>query len=104
MNVNLLKFQMVSRLRTGISGVFSVFLGLFIFLVLGCKEDVKIREEIAEIPINLQVDRFDQKFADVDSANLPTLIEEYPYLFPGNYTEAFWQKFCRFNSHNKSVF
>ena len=92
MNVNLLKFQMLGRLSTCINGVFSIFLGLLIFMMLSCKEDVKIPEEIAEIPLSLQVDRFDQKFAEVDSAQLPALIEEYPYMFPGNYTDAFWQK------------
>ena len=60
--------------------------------MLGCENDVKIPDEISEISVSLSVDRFDRAFAQVDSASLPDLIQEYPYLFPGNYPEGFWQE------------
>ncbi len=60
--------------------------------MLGCENDVKIPDEISEISVSLSVDRFDRAFAQVDSASLPDLIQEYPYLFPGNYPEDFWQE------------
>ncbi|PHR93910.1 MAG: gliding motility lipoprotein GldB [Leeuwenhoekiella sp.] len=53
---------------------------------------MKIPDEISEIPVSLTVKRFDRHFAQADSASLPALIEEFPYLFPGDYPQAFWQE------------
>ncbi|MCC4214123.1 gliding motility lipoprotein GldB [Leeuwenhoekiella parthenopeia] len=79
-------------MKNGGLSVFSIFLGVFLILMLGCENDVKIPDEISEISVSLSVDRFDRAFAQVDSASLPDLIQEYPYLFPGNYPEGFWQE------------
>ncbi|WP_442844534.1 gliding motility lipoprotein GldB [Leeuwenhoekiella sp. H156] len=79
-------------MKNGGLSVFSIFLGVFLILMLGCENDVKIPDEISEISVSLSVDRFDRAFAQVDSASLPDLIQEYPYLFPGNYPEDFWQE------------
>ncbi|WP_223248787.1 gliding motility lipoprotein GldB [Leeuwenhoekiella nanhaiensis] len=73
-------------------GVFSIFLMLLAVFFTSCKNEVKIPDEISEIPVSLTVKRFDKQFAQVDSASLPALIEEFPYLFPGDYPQAFWQE------------
>ena len=90
MMVNLLKNEMFQQVRIALSMGFRFFLGLTVFLMVGCKKDVKIPEEISQIPIALEVDRFDQKFAKVDASELPELIAAYPYLFPEQYDEQFW--------------
>ena len=73
-------------------GVFSIFLMLLAVFFTSCKNEVKIPDEISEIPVSLTVKRFDRHFAQADSASLPALIEEFPYLFPGDYPQAFWQE------------
>lgn len=73
-------------------GVFSIFLMLLAVFFTSCKNEVKIPDEISEIPVSLNVKRFDRQFAQADSASLPALIEEFPYLFPGDYPQAFWQE------------
>ena len=88
--VNLLKFKKFKGKARTILACFGIFLGLFMFLFVSCKNDAELPEEISQISINLQVNRFDQKFAAVDSAGLPDLIAEYPYLFPETYSEDFW--------------
>lgn len=90
MNVNLLKFKKLIVSRVRLVRVFSFFLGLFAFLVFGCNDDAKLPEEISQIPIDLKVDRFDQKFAAVDSSGIDDLIISYPFLFPKTYTREFW--------------
>ncbi|WP_290475842.1 MULTISPECIES: gliding motility lipoprotein GldB [unclassified Leeuwenhoekiella] len=73
-------------------GVFSIFLMLLVVFFTSCKNEVKIPDEISEIPVSLNVKRFDRQFAKADSASLPALIEEFPYLFPGDYPQRFWQE------------
>ena len=90
MMVNLLKFEMFKRVSRLLSVRFSFFLGLLVFLVVGCVDDVKIPDEISQIPIELELDRFDQKFAKTDSSGLKDLMRSYPYLFPQQYTYDFW--------------
>ncbi|RXG25347.1 protein involved in gliding motility GldB [Leeuwenhoekiella polynyae] len=90
MIVNLLKFKKLIVSRVGLVRVFGFFLGLLAFLMSGCNEDAKLPEEISQIPIDLKVARFDQKFAAVDSSGLDDLIRAYPFLFPETYTREFW--------------
>ena len=90
MTVNLLKFKKLIVSRVGLVRVFSFFLGLLGFLMTSCDDDTKLPDEISQIPINLKVERFDQKFAAVDSSNLDKLITAYPFFFPDSYTREFW--------------
>ena len=90
MIVNLLKFKKLIVSRVRLVRVFSFFLGLLPFLVSSCNDEAKLPEEISQIPIDLKVVRFDQKFATVDSSGLDDLITAYPFLFPDTYTREFW--------------
>lgn len=67
------------------------FLSVFILLALfSCNEDARLEEEIAEIPIEFQVDRFDMEFAKASPEDLPRLKAEYPFLFPSRYPDSLW--------------
>lgn len=91
MSVNLLNLKRFTSLKVGRQYVFSIFLALLLWGVVSCKNDVKIPDEISEIPVSLSLNRFDLQFAQADSTSLPELIEKYPYLFPGDYPQSFWQ-------------
>ncbi|NJY61720.1 gliding motility lipoprotein GldB [Salinimicrobium sp. CDJ15-81-2] len=65
----------------------------FIVLVLSfisCAEEDKKEEEIARIPVEIEVERFDQRFANATADSLPTLKREFPFLFPRQYPDILW--------------
>ncbi|MGO2357127.1 gliding motility lipoprotein GldB [Mesonia sp.] len=67
------------------------FLSFFIlFAFISCENDAGLEEEIAKIPIDFQVDRFDMEFAKASPADLPKLKAEYPFLFPARYPDSLW--------------
>lgn len=88
--VNLLNLRKSEVAGRSILGLFNIFLGVSLFFISACKNDAKLPEDISKIAIDVKVERFDKKFARADSAHLPKLISEYPYLFPSEYPDAFW--------------
>jgi hypothetical protein len=42
------------------------------------------------VPVDFEVVRFDQKFANVTAETLPELKAEYPFLFPERFTDSVW--------------
>jgi len=70
-----------------------IFGVLFLFIFFGsCTTDKKVPSEIAELKIELQIDRFDQAFARATENNWRELKRAYPYLFPNQYSDAFWEE------------
>lgn len=61
-----------------------------LLLTLGCKETDKREEEIANIPIDLEVFRFDREFAEAKPLDIPKLKSKYPYLFPAQFSDSIW--------------
>lgn len=58
---------------------------------MSCESDHEKREaEIAKIPIEVKVNRFDRVFAKSDPTDLPALKKEYPYLFPQRFPDSLW--------------
>lgn len=56
---------------------------LLVFVVLAaCGREDKTAQEIAKIPVELTVHRFDCEFAQVTPESLSDLRQKYPYLFP----------------------
>lgn len=82
-------FKTSSLLKRSIIGIFTL-LGLLFFQ--NCKKNDQIPDEITAIPVHLEVERFDQKFAAATAATLPDLMKSYPLLFPKQYDSLFWQK------------
>ncbi|HLS30276.1 MAG TPA: gliding motility lipoprotein GldB [Flavobacteriaceae bacterium] len=66
------------------------FLSLIFVLFIACKQEDKIEKEIAQIPISFEVERFDEKFANLEPENLQDLKSEYPFLFPEQYHDSIW--------------
>jgi len=61
-----------------------------LLLLAACGEEGRIKEEIAAIPVALDVHRFDREFAMAEPVDLPALKSEYPYLFPSRYPDSVW--------------
>ncbi len=65
-------------------------IALLSLLIIACNKQDKIEKEIAKIPVEIAIDRFDQYFAKATPETLPTLKNEYPFLFPSRYPEHIW--------------
>lgn len=88
MNLKLLKSKMpkVFKLLS-----MCKFLWLFIaILVISCSSDNKLETKIAAIAVDVQIDRFDVKFASANPQLLPQLKKQYPYLFPKQFSDSVW--------------
>lgn len=68
--------------------LFFVFVLSTIFF--GCDETNKVEEEIATIPLELSVIRFDAEFDTAGPEDLGVLKGKYPYLFPEIYADSVW--------------
>lgn len=68
---------------------------IFLFLILtiiSCGKQSKVEKEIAQVPVDFEVVRFDQKFAEVTVESLPSLKSEFPFLFPEMYNDSVWME------------
>ncbi|MCB0454937.1 MAG: gliding motility lipoprotein GldB [Aequorivita sp.] len=64
-----------------------VLLGVFFF---ACNDGSKVEKEIEKIPINVEIIRFDKKFAATTPETLPSLKAEFPAFFPKQYGDSIW--------------
>lgn len=64
---------------------------LLIWPLVGCREDRKAQEEVARIPVKLEILRFDREFSEATPGELPALKKKYPYLFPERYPDSIWE-------------
>lgn len=55
-----------------------------IFMLFACDEKSKVAKAVEEIPLEMQVERFDKQFFETPPAKLAELKAKYPYFFPGN--------------------
>ncbi len=68
-----------------------IFIILIILLAFfGCNTNNAVEEEIATIPIELKIARFDQEFATASPATIPNLKNKYPFLFPEQFPDSIW--------------
>jgi len=67
------------------------YLVLIVFLVLfSCQNDSKTATEIDAIPMTVEVERFDQVFANASVSDLPELKQKYPFFFPAQFPDSIW--------------
>lgn len=68
------------------------YLVVFSFLLtfIACKKEDKVAREIAEIPINFDVERFDIAFSEATPETLPELKKDFPFLFPAHFPDSVW--------------
>ena len=64
-----------------------VLLGVFFF---SCNDGSKVEREIERIPINVEIIRFDKKFAATTPQTLTKLKAEFPAFFPKQYGDSIW--------------
>jgi len=67
-----------------------IILILLIVLTFSCGKESETEKEIEKIPINFNLIRFDQEFANTSVEGLPELKAEYPFLFPAQYPDSVW--------------
>lgn len=60
------------------------------FSFLACAEDDQRETEIAKIPVEVEILRFDQRFARATADSLPALKGDFPYLFPQQFPDSVW--------------
>ncbi len=58
--------------------------------LLSCAENDSKEKEIAAIPMDLELKRFDQRFANATADSLPALKKEFSFLFPRQYPDILW--------------
>lgn len=63
---------------------------LCLILVIGCAEENPLEKEIAAIPLDVNVVRFDQMFLGAQPSDLPKLKEAYPIFFPSSVPDSTW--------------
>ncbi|MCB0456887.1 MAG: gliding motility lipoprotein GldB [Flavobacteriaceae bacterium] len=67
---------------------FSVFC-LFLLLA-SCQSKSKTEAEIAKIPVNIDLVRFDKIFAEASPSDLENLKTEFPLFFPEQFHDSIW--------------
>ncbi|EDM43750.1 gliding motility protein [unidentified eubacterium SCB49] len=63
-----------------------------LLLLVGCEDDNKIEAEIAQIPMDVKITRFDKIFAEAELKDLPRLKKEYSLFFPKQVPDSIWQQ------------
>lgn len=63
---------------------------LLILALISCIDKSTIKKEVLEIPVTISIDRFEEKFNNVDVDRLPYLKKQYPYLFPTMFHDSIW--------------
>ncbi len=57
---------------------------------LSCDKKSKIENEVEEIPVSIQVERFDKIFFETQPKDLAKVKKEFPYFFPSGNDDAVW--------------
>jgi len=59
-----------------------LFILAIVLLAVSCEKDVTKKIDVSNIDVNIEIDRFEQKFYTADVNSLEDLKGRYPYLFP----------------------
>lgn len=63
---------------------------LVMLLVVSCKKDDELEKRIANLNIDVSIERFDKLFAEASTEDLPKLKQAYPFMFSKKFTDSFW--------------
>ncbi|WGK65273.1 gliding motility lipoprotein GldB [Croceiramulus getboli] len=79
---------MINQIRL----LFPKILGFLVLLglCLACEQEPQVPEQIAAIPVDLKITRFDLEMAQSSPEDLPKLKQKYPLLYPKQYPDSFW--------------
>ena len=62
----------------------------FVVLLVSCSAEDKREEEISNIPVKMELERFDRRFAEATADSLGSLKKDFPYLFPIQFSDSLW--------------
>ena len=60
--------------------------------LLSCKNEINNKNEIEKNPLSISFERFDLKFYNNSPDVIPNLKNEYPFLFPKQFSDSVWIK------------
>jgi len=66
------------------------FLGVFLLVFMGCKNDDNVENEISKIDMNVSVERFDRAFAKAAPSDVAKLKQAFPFLLPKEVQDSIW--------------
>ncbi len=78
------KFDILSLMKR-----FHFFL-LIAIIFMSCDNESKTEKEIANIDIDVTIERFDRLFANANESSLPELKQAYPFMFSKRYNDSVW--------------
>ena len=89
--------DMIKNLKDRLSPFFLFFQNRISFIIFclifySCSSGSKHEAEIEKIPVNISFDRFDLKFYNQHPKVIPILKNEYPFLFPKQFSDSLWIK------------
>lgn len=58
--------------------------------IMSCGKESKLKKEIEQIDIEVNVERFDRLFASADENTLQDLKKAYPFMFSKRYNDSVW--------------
>ncbi|NQX85016.1 MAG: gliding motility lipoprotein GldB [Flavobacteriaceae bacterium] len=67
-----------------------IILFMSVILCLCCDAEDKLEKNIAAIPMDVNVERFDRLFANADQTDFKELKKNYPFLFSKQYHDSVW--------------
>ena len=67
-----------------------IVLLIVLFLSISCGNENNTIVDVSNIEIDVNVDRFEQKFYNSNEESLQLLKKEYPYLFPAKNSDSIW--------------
>lgn len=67
-----------------------LFLVLIAVSFFSCKNETKVEEAVAKIPVKFKVERFDQVFYGAKPEDLPQIKAKYPFFFPEGNQDSVW--------------
>jgi gliding motility-associated lipoprotein GldB len=62
----------------------------FLVILLGCTHNNKEKIDISAIDVNVDVERFEEKFYTSNEVTLTLLKQEFPFLFPEQTPDSIW--------------
>ena len=63
---------------------------IILVVTISCKNENTLETEIANINMDIKVERFDLLFANTTPENLSKLKKAYPFMFSKKYKDSFW--------------
>jgi len=61
-----------------------------LLLIVSCKDGNTAKVDMSHVSINVELKRFDQDFHNATAESFSDVVNEYPYLFPGNEPDSIW--------------